>query len=179
MLTCPKQAVQLWKWTVPQTAHLFWGRRCQCSGQFCSLAVNNLDTNFDVLLYLCKLLNPTAASLWCRVVSWLLHMGHTHTFTRCQLELGVCVCVCSGDLPAISITVSAAKWGERHRQPTGMLPLFWGSGSRGPDCFAQGQHDLGIVIYILVDCVLFFLRATQEAQACNRLARIWHQLHTT
>lgn len=112
--------------------------------------MNNLIANFDIWLCLCKLLNPTAASvsesLWCRVVSWLLH-----TFTHSQLERGVC-----GDLPAISITFSAAKWGERHRQPTGMVLLFWASGSRGPDCFAQGQHDLGIVIYILVDCILFF-----------------------
>lgn len=104
----------------------------------------------------------------------------THTYTRSlTVSWRLCVCVCLVDLPAISITVSAAKWGERHRQPTGMLLLFWGSGSRGPDCFAQGQHDLGVVICILVDCIVSFLRTTQEAWACNCSARIWHQLHTT
>lgn len=146
------------------------------------LAVNNLHTNSHILLYLCKLLNPSAASVSVlgAEVCVLAASHGTHTFTHRQLELHVCVRVCvEGDLPAISITVSAAKWGERHRQPTGMLLLFWGSGGRGPDCFAQGQHDLGIVIYMLVDCVLSFLGATQEAWACNRLARIWHQLHTT
>lgn len=100
--------------------------------------------------------------LWWRIVSWLFHLGHTHIHSLTISWRFVCVCVCvvrmggGWDLPAISITVSPAKWGERHRQPTGRLLPFWGSGSRGPDCFAQGQHDSGIVIYILVDCVLLF-----------------------
>ena len=61
--------------------------------------------------------------LWCGVVSWLLH-AHTHIYSLSAGGVFVCVCVLGGDLPAISITVSAAKWGERHRQPTGMLLLF-------------------------------------------------------
>lgn len=72
------------------------GRRRQCNGRFCSLAVNNLD--FDILLYLCKLLNPTAASGRASLVqSCILVASHgTHTFTSHQLELDVCVCVRGG-----------------------------------------------------------------------------------
>ena len=113
------------------------------------------------LIFYLFALNPSAASLRVSTVQSCVLVASVRTHTHHHLELGVCVCVCVcvcvwGALAAISITVSAAKWGERHRQPTGMLLLFWGSGSRGPDCFAQGQHDLGIVIYILVDCTLSF-----------------------
>lgn len=121
--------------------------------------LNNLNTNFNILLHIhkCKLLSPTAASVGaclvknCILVVPLRTHAHIHSLT---ISWGLRVC--PWDLPAISITVSPAKWGERHRQPTGRLLPFWGSGSRGPDCFAQGQHDSGIVIYILVDCILLF-----------------------
>lgn len=101
------------------------------------------------------MLNPLLCQ-W--IVSWVLHIFFPPSAGGACVS--VCACVFAGELPAISINVSAAKWGERHSRPTGMLPLLWGSRSSGPDCFAQGQHDLSRVIYILVDCFLltFFFR---------------------
>lgn len=94
-----------------QTPHLFWGRIwCQ------SLELSSCKLWFYTVFVWTTESLPLAQD--CAVAASL--RTHTLAFTRCQLE----VCVCAGDLPAISITVSAAKWGERHRQPTGMLLLF-------------------------------------------------------